>query len=305
MIKNNIIETSNLTRKYGNKISVNQLRLEVPKGSIYGFLGPNGAGKTTTIRMLLGLIRPTSGHIRIFNKDLSKNRIEILRHTGALVESPSYYGHLSGYENLNVVAKLLKVPPKRIEEVLEIVRLTTAANEAVKGYSLGMKQRLGIATALIGNPKLLILDEPTNGLDPSGIHEIRSLIKDMPVKYGMTVVVSSHLLSEIEQMATHVGIIDHGKLLFQDSIDKLREERSSILILQVDKPYEASRLLKNNGFQVTVEGDTLHLPSRYTAMTSEINKQLFQAGISVYLIKEQTRSLEDIFLDYVEKGGSL
>jgi len=301
----NIIETSNLTRKYGNKISVNQLNLEVPKGSIYGFLGPNGAGKTTTIRLLLGLIRPTSGHIHILNKDLSKNRIKILRHTGALVESPSYYSHLSGYENLNVVAKLLNAPSKRIEEVLETVRLTTAANQAVKGYSLGMKQRLGIATALLGNPELLILDEPTNGLDPSGIHEIRSLIKDMPTKYGMTVVVSSHLLSEIEQMATHVGIIDRGKLLFQDSIDKLRGERSSILLIQVDKPYEASRLLKDNGFQVTVDGDNLQLPSKDTTMTKEINKHLFQAGISVYLIKEQTQSLEDIFLDYVEREGSL
>jgi lantibiotic transport system ATP-binding protein len=301
----NIIETSNLTRKYGNKISVNQLNLEVPKGSIYGFLGPNGAGKTTTIRMLLGLIQPTSGHIRLFNQDLSKNRIEILRHTGALVESPSYYGHLSGYENLNVVAKLLNVPSKRIEEVLEIVRLSTAANQAVKGYSLGMKQRLGIATAILGNPELLILDEPTNGLDPSGIHEIRSLIKDMPTKHGITVVVSSHLLSEIEQMATHVGIIDQGKLVFQDSLDKLCEERSSILIIKVDKPYEASQLLKGNGYQVTVNGDTLQIPTKDMSMTKEINKRLFQAGISVYLIKEQTRSLEDIFLDYVEKEGSL
>ncbi|MCL6627948.1 MAG: ATP-binding cassette domain-containing protein, partial [Alicyclobacillus shizuokensis] len=188
-----VIETSNLTRRYGKKVSVNNVNLKVPKGSIYGFLGPNGAGKTTTIRMLLGLIRPTSGHIRIFNQDLSKHRMPILRRIGSLVESPSYYGHLSGYENLDVIARLLKVPSKRIDEVLGIVRLTPAAHQTVKGYSLGMKQRLGIAAALLGNPDLLILDEPTNGLDPAGIHEIRTLIKDMPKQHGITVVVSSHL----------------------------------------------------------------------------------------------------------------
>lgn len=217
-----VIETTGLTRRYGAKVSVDNLNLEVQKGSIFGFLGPNGAGKTTTIRMLLGLIRPTSGKIHIFNQDLSQHRKAILRRTGSLVESPSYYGHLSGYENLDVIARLLQVPSKRIDEVLGIARLTSAAKQKVKGYSLGMKQRLGIAAALLGNPGLLILDEPTNGLDPAGIHEIRALIKDMPAQHGTTVIVSSHLLSEIDQMATHVGIIDQGKLLFQDSIEKLR-----------------------------------------------------------------------------------
>jgi lantibiotic transport system ATP-binding protein len=219
-----VIETVGVTRRYGAMVSVDNLNLQVQRGSIFGFLGPNGAGKTTTIRMLLGLIRPTAGQIRIFNQDLSRHRKDILRRTGSLVESPSYYGHLSGYENLDVIGRILQVPSKRIDEVLSIVRLTSAAKQKVKGYSLGMKQRLGIAAALIGNPDLLILDEPTNGLDPAGIHEIRALIKDMPVEHGITVVVSSHLLSEIDQMATHVGIIDHGKLLFQNSIEKLRAE---------------------------------------------------------------------------------
>lgn len=239
-----VIETSGLTRRYGAKLSVDNLNLRVQKGSIFGFLGPNGAGKTTTIRMLLGLIRPTAGTIHIFNQELSKHRKDILRRTGSLVESPSYYGHLSGYENLDVIAKILQVSSKRVDEVLGIVRLTSAAKQAVKGYSLGMKQRLGIAAALLGNPDLLILDEPTNGLDPAGIHEIRALIKDMPKQQGITVVVSSHLLSEIDQMATHVGIVDHGKLLFQNSIEQLRA-------------------------------------------------------------KGQNRSLEDIFLDFVDKEGSL
>jgi lantibiotic transport system ATP-binding protein len=219
-----VIETVGVTRRYGAMVSVDNLNLQVQRGSIFGFLGPNGAGKTTTIRMLLGLIRPTAGQIRIFNQDLSRHRKDILRRTGSLVESPSYYGHLSGYENLDVIGRILQVPSKRIDEVLSIVRLTSAAKQKVKGYSLGMKQRLGIAAALIGNPDLLILDEPTNGLDPTGIHEIRALIKDMPVEHGITVVVSSHLLSEIDQMATHVGIIDRGKLLFQNSIEKLRAE---------------------------------------------------------------------------------
>ncbi|WP_067929397.1 ABC transporter ATP-binding protein [Alicyclobacillus shizuokensis] len=300
-----VIETSNLTRRYGKKVSVNNVNLKVPKGSIYGFLGPNGAGKTTTIRMLLGLIRPTSGHIRIFNQDLSKHRMPILRRIGSLVESPSYYGHLSGYENLDVIARLLKVPSKRIDEVLGIVRLTPAAHQTVKGYSLGMKQRLGIAAALLGNPDLLILDEPTNGLDPAGIHEIRTLIKDMPKQHGITVVVSSHLLSEIDQMATHVGIIDHGHLLFQDSIEKLREQSSPKLFLQVDKPHEAKRLLQDAGFKVSIQGDNLQIPNSDLSVTEEINRQLVQAGISVYRISEQSRSLEDIFLDFVDKEGSL
>ncbi|MFD1677988.1 ABC transporter ATP-binding protein [Alicyclobacillus fodiniaquatilis] len=300
-----VIETSNLTRRYGKKISVNNLNLHVPKGSIFGFLGPNGAGKTTTIRMLLGLIRPTSGQIRIFNQTLPKHRMQILRRTGSLVESPSYYGHLSGYENLDVIARLLKVPSKRIDEVLGIVRLTSAAKQSVKGYSLGMKQRLGIAAALLGNPDLLILDEPTNGLDPAGIHEIRALIKELPAQYGITVVVSSHLLGEIDQMATHVGIIERGHLLFQDAIEKLREQNSPKLLLQVDKPLEAKRLLQRAGLQVSMDGDILQMPNQGLAATEDVNRRLIQAGISVYRITEQSRSLEDIFLDFVDKEGSL
>jgi ABC-2 type transport system ATP-binding protein len=300
-----VIETSNLTRRYGKKISVNNLNLHVSKGSIFGFLGPNGAGKTTTIRMLLGLIRPTSGQIRIFNQTLPKHRMQILRRTGSLVESPSYYGHLSGYENLDVIARLLKVPSKRIDEVLGIVRLTSAAKQSVKGYSLGMKQRLGIAAALLGNPDLLILDEPTNGLDPAGIHEIRALIKDLPAQYGITVVVSSHLLGEIDQMATHVGIIERGHLLFQDAIEKLREQNSPKLLLQVDKPLEAKRLLQRAGLQVSMDGDILQMPNQGLAATEDVNRRLIQAGISVYRITEQSRSLEDIFLDFVDKEGSL
>ncbi|WP_141522309.1 ABC transporter ATP-binding protein, partial [Bacillus pseudomycoides] len=188
-----IVETEDLTKTYGAVNSVNQLQMQVGKGEIYGFLGPNGAGKTTTIRMLLGLIKPTTGNIKVFNRDLKTNRIDILREVGSLVESPSYYGHLTGHENLEVIRQMLQVPKKNIDEVLRIVRLEKQKDKLVKQYSLGMKQRLGIAMALLGNPKLLILDEPTNGLDPAGIQEIRELIKQLPKQYDMTVVISSHL----------------------------------------------------------------------------------------------------------------
>lgn len=306
MVKEAVVETKNLTRRYGKKLSVNNINLKVEKGSIYGFLGPNGAGKTTTIRMLLGLIRPTSGQIHIFNQEFSKHRMQILKRVGSLVESPSYYGHLSGFENLEIVAKLIKVPKSRIHEVLSIVRLTQAANQAVKGYSFGMKQRLGIATALLGNPDLLILDEPTNGLDPAGIHEIRELIKEMPKQHGITVVISSHLLSEIDQMATHVGIIDRGNLMFQDTIETLREQSAPKLTVHVDRPYDAQTLLKEAGIEVSlVEEEKLELSHLDFSATAQMNRRLVQAGLSVYRISEQSRSLEDIFLDFVDKEGSL
>lgn len=305
MSNETIIETTELTRKYGEKVSVNKLDLQVEKGSIFGFLGPNGPGKTTTIRMLLGLIRPTSGGIQIFHQELKKNRMQILKRVGSLVESPSYYGHLSGYENLDVVAKLIDVPKSRIHEVLEIVRLSSVANQAVKGYSLGMKQRLGIATALLGNPDLLILDEPTNGLDPAGIHEIRELIKEMPKQHGITVVISSHLLSEIDQMATHVGIINQGNLLFQNTIETLREQSAPKLMVQVDRPFEAQALLKDSGMNVLLEKGIIELPSLDFHETSKMNRLLVEAGFSVYRISERSRSLEDIFLDFVDKEGSL
>lgn len=219
-----IVETEDLTKTYGAVNSVNQLQMQVGKGEIYGFLGPNGAGKTTTIRMLLGLIKPTTGNIKVFNRDLKTNRIDILREVGSLVESPSYYGHLTGHENLEVIRQMLQVPKKNIDEVLRIVRLEKQKDKLVKQYSLGMKQRLGIAMALLGNPKLLILDEPTNGLDPAGIQEIRELIKQLPKQYDMTVVISSHLLNEMDQIATQVGIINSGQLIFQDKIEVLRKK---------------------------------------------------------------------------------
>ena len=191
----------------------------MPEDCIYGFLGPNGAGKSTTLKIILGLVRPTQGRITVLGQPMAHaSRLAILRQVGSLIESPSYYGHLTGEENLRIVQTLRGVPEKNIREVLQIVRLDNQQGKQVAHYSLGMKQRLGLAAALLGYPKLLILDEPTNGLDPAGMQEMRKLICELPKWFGMTVVVSSHLLGEIDQMADHVGIILEGELVFQDTL---------------------------------------------------------------------------------------
>ena len=221
----NIIETKNLTKGSGEQMRVNKLDLAIPEGCVYGFLGPNGAGKTTTLKLLLGLLKPTDGAITFFGQKMTEqNHLSILRHTGSLIESPSYYGHLTGLENLQIMAKLKKVPAAEIEKVLRTVRLYEQKDKKVKQYSLGMKQRLGIAMALLGNPRVLILDEPTNGLDPAGIQEMREFIKELPMTHQMTVIVSSHLLSEVEQMADMVGIIHHGELVFQGTMATLEAQ---------------------------------------------------------------------------------
>lgn len=304
-MKQGIIQTYQLTRTYGDHTSVNQLDLQVNEKEIYGFLGPNGAGKTTTIRMLLGLIKPTSGKVHIFNKELSTHRLEILKYVGALVESPSYYGHLTGYENLECIRRLLGVPVNRIQKVLEIVRLTDSSHRLVKEYSLGMKQRLGIAAALLGEPRLLILDEPTNGLDPAGIQEIRELIKQLPTEYGMTVLVSSHLLSEIDQMATQVGIINKGKMIFQDSIEELRKESHPRLKLVVDQPEKAVQLLQMNGLSAQIKDGGVWLEQVSDDLAADLNTNLIYAGLRVSRLEEVKRSLEDIFLELTGKGESL
>ncbi|MEW5553107.1 ABC transporter ATP-binding protein [Peribacillus frigoritolerans] len=299
-----IVVTNELTKKYKKHTSVDGLNLRIERGQIYGFLGPNGAGKTTTIRMLLGLIKPTKGSIEIFGQNLIKNRLQILQRIGSLVESPTYYGNLTGYENLDAVRRLRDIPEKRVNEVLEIVRLTKVANRLTKEYSLGMKQRLGIAAALLSSPDLLILDEPTNGLDPSGIQEMRELIKELP-KSGMSVLVSSHLLSEIDQMATQVGIINNGKMIFQDSIERLRQKRKPLLKVGVSNVIEAKTILKGKGLKVDMQKDFLCLAQTEPEFVSEINSILVHSGVSVYRLEEVKRSLEDIFLELTGTEGSL
>ncbi|MBE1557150.1 ABC transporter ATP-binding protein [Sporosarcina limicola] len=300
-----IIETSRLTKKFGSRKVVDHVDLKVKKGEIYGFLGPNGAGKTTTIRMLLGLARPTKGSIQIFGKDIRKEKLAILKKVGSLVEYPSYYGHLSAYENLEAVRILLDVPKSRIDEVLSIVRLTNDAKRPVKGFSLGMKQRLGIATALLGNPELLILDEPTNGLDPSGIIEIRELIKSMPKEHGITIVVSSHLLSEIDQMATQVGIISKGRMIFQDSISTLRAQSTSKIKLTVNDVESAWKTLLTHGYTTDLSQNNLFIENGSDEKVAEIVKSLVQNDYSIYRVEEERKSLEEIFLELTGKEGGL
>ncbi|MED1512716.1 MULTISPECIES: ABC transporter ATP-binding protein [Bacillus cereus group] len=303
-----IINTNNLTKTYKKNIVVDSLNMKVIQGEIYGFLGPNGAGKTTTIRMLLGLIRPTKGDVKIFDQDLKKDRLSILGKVGSLVETPTYYGHLSGYENLEAARRLLRIDnADRVKEVLKIVQLEGAKDKKVKNYSLGMKQRLGIATALLNRPQLLILDEPTNGLDPAGIHETRELIKEMPAKFGMTVLVSSHLLSEIELMATQVGIIQNGKMLFQDSIEVLRKESEPKIKIKVDKPLEAVSSLNQKGIEANFEEEegTVYIQESSPFIAGEANKVLVEAGFTVSRLEGMKKSLEDIFLDLTGKGQSL
>ena len=300
-----VVETSNLTKTFNGKAAVNQVNLSIPKGAIYGFLGPNGAGKTTAIKLLLGLMKETSGSIQIFGKELKKEKQTILRNIGSLVESPSYYGNLSARENLELLQIILQTPKERIDEVLTIVRLEKDANRPVKGFSLGMKQRLGIASALLGSPELLILDEPTNGLDPSGIIEMRELIKSLPEKYGVTVLVSSHLLSEIDQMATVVGIISKGSLIFQDSIDVLRKKSVNKIRIQTNNREAAWKVLLKEGLKGNAEGDYVSFNQSTNKDVAAMVRALVQNGLDVYRVEEEKRSLESIFLEMTKEAQSL
>jgi len=218
----NIIETNHLTKKYKNFIAVDSVDLHIRKGNIYGFLGPNGAGKSTTMKMLLGLTAPSNGIFHINQKTFPADREEILRGIGSFIESPSFYGNLTGQENLEIIQSVLGLKKSSVKDALELVGLTDCKDRLAKKYSLGMKQRLGLASALLGNPPILILDEPTNGLDPAGIHEIRTLIKSLSEMYDCTILISSHMLSEIELMANDIGILNHGKLLFEGSLQGLQ-----------------------------------------------------------------------------------
>ena len=218
-----MIEAQNLTKSYGDFRAVSHLNLHVKKGRVYGFLGPNGAGKSTTMKMFLGLTRPTSGSFSIDGMTYPAQRSSILREVGSFIEAPAFYGNLSGEENLDILRKILGLPKSSVDEALDLVGLTPFKKRLAKKYSLGMKQRLGLAGALIGRPPLLIFDEPTNGLDPAGIHEIRTLIRSLPKQYDCTVLVSSHLLPEVELMADDIGILNHGRLLFEGTLEDLKK----------------------------------------------------------------------------------
>jgi ABC-type multidrug transport system ATPase subunit len=296
-----VISTNNLTFTFDKQTVVKALSLRVPQGSIYGFLGPNGAGKTTTIKLLLNLLTIQQGSIQIFDKELQSNRISILSQIGSLIEQPAIYLHLSGKENLLNRALLLQIPKNRVDEMLRLVHLTDAANKKAGQYSLGMKQRLGIALALLSDPQLLILDEPTNGLDPNGIIEIRELLMRLVKDHNKTVFISSHLLAEIERMATHVGIINHGELLFQGSIQELGALSQPLIQIETDNTVDAANFLKSNQFTVT-DANEHHLYIPYTSkqQMGEINTLLNKNGYTIYSINKQQKDLENLFLDITQ-----
>jgi lantibiotic transport system ATP-binding protein len=297
-----IIDTRNLQFGFSKKkILLKKINLKVERGSIYGFLGPNGAGKTTTIRLILGLLKDSSESIYIFDKSLSDNRIATLSKIGALIEQPSLYEHLSGYDNLEITRRLKKINRERVTEVLQIVKLTDAANKKVKAYSLGMKQRLGIALALLGQPELLVLDEPVNGLDPSGMMEMREMIKSINQQYGTTIFLSSHLISEVEKIVTHVGIINMGELLFQGTANELRSLGNVRLHLHidVDDPSKAASLLANK-YSVTRQQDILDVVIASKQEVNEIITNLVSNHIKIYEATVDNNNLERIFLNMTE-----
>lgn len=309
-MKNNegdVIETLDLTRSFGNLTAVKGLSINVPRRSIYGFLGPNGAGKTTTIRIMLGLIRPDKGAVRLFGLPLAENRNSVLRKVASLIESPSLYPHLTGRENLEVTRRLIGVSRQFIGDVLAVVRLEKDADDRlVREYSLGMRQRLGLALAMLGEPELLILDEPTNGLDPAGIHEMRDLLRRLSEEYGVTVFLSSHLLSEIEQTATHIGIVNGGELLFQGTLGELQAQRREHLNVKVDKPVEAIKILENFGWRVgKIEDSRFAVAADTPEKAAEINKTLVNSGLDVFHLGLERLSLEEIFLNLTTDSKSM
>ena len=292
-----VIETKALCKQYGPHTAVDHVELHVPQGCVYGFIGPNGAGKSTTMKMLLGLIHPTAGRVRLLGQELTeKSRLPLLRQTGSLIESPAGYLHLTAQENLEIVADLKGVPHKDIDRVLDIVHLTQDRNRRVGQYSLGMKQRLGIAMALLGSPKLLILDEPTNGLDPAGIQEMRALIRNMPAATGATVMISSHLLGEIEQMVEQVGIIDHGHILFEGPLTELQRHSRGNVTLRLLDPAKAAPVLRANGLTAHSDSCVVTLPPLQDALLADLVQKLAACGAGVVELTPHTKTLEEIFL---------
>jgi ABC-2 type transport system ATP-binding protein len=296
-MNNTVVHTTGLTRHFHAVTAVEGLELTVPRGSVYAFLGPNGAGKTTTIRLLLGLIRPDGGAVDLFGTPLRRNRIALLRRVGAMVEWPSLYPHLTGRENLEVTRRMIGGKRERIDEVLRIVHMEDSARRCVKGYSTGMKQRLGLALALLGEPELLILDEPTNGLDPAGIREMREFICSLPREHGITVFLSSHMLNEVEHVATHIGIIHKGKLLFQGTQDELQAQLTERARIRVDRTDHAARILAQTGWSIQRNGQNeLYAKINGPSDAALLNRKLVEAGLSVSELSLSRPSLEDVFL---------
>jgi ABC-2 type transport system ATP-binding protein len=296
------IETQNLSYHFSQEQQIlNNVNLQVPTGSIYGFLGPNGAGKTTTLRLILGLLRKQAGTISIFGKPFLENRIPILKNIGSLIESPSLYGHLNALENLRIQQVLYQCPKSRILEVLNTVGLSDTGKKKAGQFSLGMKQRLSIAVALLHNPSLLILDEPTNGLDPKGIIEIRDLLKKINREFNITILISSHLLSEIEKIVSHIGIINKGNILFQGKLTELQTKQNLGASIQIitNNNNAAVTILEAAGLQAHLDHEKIILPKIEEVQIAALNKQMVQQNIDVYQISHHQNDLESIFIDLI------
>ncbi len=293
------IETTELTRRFKRHLAVDAVSMTLPEQAVYGFLGRNGAGKTTTLKMLLGLIRPTGGTARVCGIDVSRNRIGAARKVGALLEAHGFYGNLSGRENLDLTRCLIGLPRTEIDRVLEVVEMSEHAGRRVSDYSLGMRQRLGLARAMLGAPPVLILDEPTNGLDPDGIADMRRFLGELPARTGATVLLSSHLLGEIEQTATHVGIIHQGRLVLEGELARLKAEMAPEIAVEIDDPARAAELAAARGFAVARSTDrivaSLKPGEDARAAAAALNRALVEAEITVFAIGPRARTLEGIY----------
>lgn len=297
------IETEDLTYKFSpHETVLNRVCLVVDEGTIYGFLGPNGAGKTTTLRLILGLLKKQAGEINIFGKPLESDRIEILRGIGSLIESPSIYGHLTATENLRVFQTVYRCPPERIREVLELVGLAATGKKKAGQFSLGMKQRLSIAIALLHRPRLLVLDEPTNGLDPEGILEMRDLLKRLKQEDGLTILISSHLLSEIEKLVDDVGIIHKGRMLFQGTLAELqgRQRASSLVAFRTSDNEKAAEAFAARQVTIVSQNGRISASDLDEGSVARLNKELVMSGVDVYAIERIEDDLERIFLDVIK-----
>lgn len=293
-----LIKTTALSYQYAKGVqTLFDLNLNVEKGSIYGFLGPNGSGKTTTLSLLLGLLNNQKGDIEIFGQHLHANRTSILKRIGSLIETPSLYGHLTAKENLEVYRQIYGASRERVAEVLAIVGLSDTGKKVTKKFSLGMKQRLSIALALLPGPDLLILDEPSNGLDPAGIIELRELIKKLNREHGMTIVISSHLLAEVEKMVSHVGIIFEGKMLFQGALSELHSfrQKGSKLFIKTSDNEATFRLLQEH--QPEMVGETVSVAFTGIKQVAAVNRTLTNHNLDVYLLHPKESDLEQLFID--------
>ncbi|MDA2806793.1 ABC transporter ATP-binding protein [Nocardiopsis suaedae] len=290
-----LITTHGLTKRYGGRTVVDGLDLRVPEGCVYGFLGPNGAGKTTTMKMLLSLVRPTSGEVRIAGRRMDRStRRGLLSEIGSLIESPPGYGHLTGAENMRLVQRLLRLDDGQVARAVRTARLQDHIDRPVRTYSLGMKQRLGIAMALAGEPRLLVLDEPANGLDPAGIDEMRRLIRRLTGD-GTTVMVSSHLLDEVDRTADVLGILGGGRMLFQGTREELFARSVPDVLVDTFEPERAAALA--GAWGAVLDAGTVRVPGLGERETARLVARLVQEGVDLHGVRRETRSLEDVFMD--------